>query len=123
MRDFYVYLVNAQDHIVGREAVTAASVADAIRIGFDALRHWNMGAPTRRAASIEIWSGPKRVFSGRPEHAGLRGIGNPDLWRCRAEEARVLADRMTDPTAKRVLAMIAEGYEQMAGRADKLAPA
>ena len=40
-----------------------------------------------------------------------------DIWRGRAEEARALADQMTDPKAKATMFQIAEGYDTMAEHA------
>lgn len=122
MPDFYVHFLTPDDHIAGREAICAASAADAIRIGFDALQHWNTAAPTRRALAVEIWCGATRVFSGRPVDAALpsiRAIHDPEHWRQRAEEAGMVAEKLTDATAKRTMRNISEGYEAMAERAEK----
>ena len=42
---------------------------------------------------------------------------DPDQWRKRADEARKLADGLTDPEAKHVMMTIAEMYETLARRA------
>jgi hypothetical protein len=44
-------------------------------------------------------------------------IGHPQYWRHRAEEARTLADELTDPEAKRKMLKIAEDYEKLSIRA------
>jgi hypothetical protein len=44
-------------------------------------------------------------------------ISDPQYWRRRAEEARTLADELTDPEAKRKMLKIAETYEQLSVRA------
>jgi hypothetical protein len=43
-------------------------------------------------------------------------IHEPKHWRDRAEEARVHAEQMTDPEAKRMMLEIANGYERLAER-------
>jgi hypothetical protein len=40
----------------------------------------------------------------------------PAYWRTRAQEARTLADQMTDPEAKRTLLNIAVKYDMLAQR-------
>ena len=44
-------------------------------------------------------------------------INDPQYWRRRAEEARTLADELTDPDAKRKMLNIAKDYETLAIRA------
>jgi hypothetical protein len=46
-----------------------------------------------------------------------RLIDNPEHWRARAEEARVLAEQIDDPGAKQTMLRIAESYERLAERA------
>ena len=43
------------------------------------------------------------------------------FWRQRAEEARVLAQTMTLPVARRELQHIAAAYERLADRAERIA--
>ena len=40
-------------------------------------------------------------------------------WSERAEEARVQAEQMNDPEAKRMMLAIVAGYEQLAARVEK----
>jgi len=44
-------------------------------------------------------------------------VSDPQRWRRRAEEARTLADELTDPDAKCKMLKIAEDYETLAIRA------
>jgi len=45
-------------------------------------------------------------------------ISDPGYWRRRAEEARTLADKLTDAQAKRKMLTIAEDYETLAIRTE-----
>ena len=44
--------------------------------------------------------------------------GTAKHWDDRAEEARVVAEGMTDPEAKRAMLIVAENYEKIARRAE-----
>ena len=52
---------------------------------------------------------------GGPMHTSL--IYEPQHWRERAEEARTLAEEMTDPEARQKMLVIAGEYEELARRA------
>jgi hypothetical protein len=45
-------------------------------------------------------------------------LTNPQHWRDRAKEIRVLAERSTDPETKRMLQNIVADYELLARRAE-----
>ena len=45
---------------------------------------------------------------------------DPEHWRKRAEEARELAHKMTDPVGKSAMLEIAENYEQLAEQAEAI---
>jgi hypothetical protein len=44
-------------------------------------------------------------------------LNNPAHWHLRAEEARLLADKLIDPVAKATILKMAEEYEKLAARA------
>jgi hypothetical protein len=46
-------------------------------------------------------------------------FNDPEHWRRRAEESRVLAEQMNDEKAKKIMLGIAEDYEKLAVRAAK----
>ena len=46
-------------------------------------------------------------------------INDPKHWRYRAEEARALAEKLTDPEAKQLMLKVAADYEQLAKRAEE----
>ena len=48
-------------------------------------------------------------------------INDPEHWRSRAEEARTLADQMSDDVSRRMMLKIADDYETLAKRAEERA--
>jgi hypothetical protein len=48
-------------------------------------------------------------------------FGTPEHWQNRANEARMMAEKITDPEAKRAMLDVAEGYEKLAQRAEAAA--
>jgi hypothetical protein len=48
-------------------------------------------------------------------------LDNPDHWRERAEEARSVAEQLTDPVARAMMSRIAEDYERLAEHAQRRA--
>jgi hypothetical protein len=46
-------------------------------------------------------------------------INDPKHWRGRAEEARVHAEEISDPEARKTMLQIAEDYEKLAKRAEQ----
>ena len=44
-------------------------------------------------------------------------LSNPDHWRNRAEQTRVMANGIDDPVAKQMMLKIADDYEKLAVRA------
>ena len=44
-------------------------------------------------------------------------LNDPEHWRRRAEEARVLAEQVTNETAKKMMLKIADDYDKLAVRA------
>ena len=45
-------------------------------------------------------------------------INDPEHWQLRAEEARAIAEEMTDPEARRQMLQVADSYEEIARRAE-----
>jgi hypothetical protein len=45
-------------------------------------------------------------------------LNDPEHWRSRAEQARTLAEQMDDPEAARLMVGIADGYDELAKRAE-----
>ena len=48
-------------------------------------------------------------------------LDNPKHWRERAEEARSIAEQLSDPDAKRMMLRIADDYERLAQHAERRA--
>jgi hypothetical protein len=48
-------------------------------------------------------------------------VNDPKHWRMRAEEARALADKMSDQLSKEMMLGIAEDYDRLAERAEERA--
>ena len=48
-------------------------------------------------------------------------VDDPAHWRGRAEEARPLADEMSDEVSRQMMLQIAEGYERLAKHAEERA--
>ena len=46
-------------------------------------------------------------------------LDDPEHWRSRAEEARSVAEQLSDPEAKRTMLRIAAEYELLAERAER----
>lgn len=46
-------------------------------------------------------------------------VNNPDHWRNRAEEVRLLAEDMKDDVSKQTMLRIADDYERLALRAEQ----
>jgi hypothetical protein len=66
MQYLNVCFLDSENRRIAGEAIWASSVVEAIRIA-SARQRWNTAAQVRRAAGIEIWSGAKRIFSGKPD--------------------------------------------------------
>ena len=54
----------------------------------------------------------------RPEERDEDGLRSAAFWRMKAEEARALAESMSDPEATATIVSIAAMYESMANRTD-----
>jgi hypothetical protein len=67
-----------------------------------------------RHGPIQFGSIPRRIGEAAVPYSIWN---NPDLWRQRAQEARTLAELMTDPGAKENMLKVAVAYEEMAGQA------
>jgi len=48
-------------------------------------------------------------------------LNDPEHWRGRAEEARSIADQLTEPESKRTMLRIAGDYERLAEHAERRA--
>ena len=49
----------------------------------------------------------------------IRLCNDPRYWIERAEKARLVAEKMTDPVLKQMMLDVAAGYERLAMRAEK----
>lgn len=66
MRDFHIFLMDPNDHIITREVIVAGGLGEAVSVGFDRfLQH--KGTGLQSAVRIEIWSGTERLFVGHRE--------------------------------------------------------
>jgi hypothetical protein len=48
-------------------------------------------------------------------------LDDPEHWRSRAEEARTIAEQLSDPESKRTMLRIADDYERLAEHAKQRA--
>lgn len=55
----------------------------------------------------------------RPSELTRDPLNDPEHWRDRAEEARLRAEQLGDPEARRMMLEIAAGYERIAERAEQ----
>jgi len=68
----------------------------------------------------EILGRPSRLLVLRKERAMPKGLlDNPEYWRARAEETRVVAESMQDEESREMMLRIASDYEHMAERAEE----
>src|SRR6266480_1223289 len=75
-------------------------------------------APAHRYATVQ--TSKEARLHRRREYAMLAvPINDPKHWRDRAEEARTVADQLTDADSKRRMLRIAEDYETLAKRAEQ----
>jgi hypothetical protein len=73
-----------------------------------------------------VWAAAKPEAAGELTPTAIRGaempasfINDPAHWRQRAEEARTIAEQMSDPNSKDAMLRIAKDYERLAERAEE----
>jgi hypothetical protein len=80
-------------------------------------RLWEMGDIVDL---LEAWEAKRALGGGRLTGPVVpHSFNDPKHWRQRAEEARVHAEQMKDPVAKRMMLQIVEDYEKLAKRAEE----
>jgi len=73
---------------------------------------------------LETWEAAHQRHEWPPEVGSLvpaSVVNDPKHWRMRAEEARALADKMSDELSKKMMLGIAEDYDRLAERAEERA--
>ena len=80
------------------------------------------GIPPLRLEAVPPWTDGLIFLRPTEKVDAMHGIkkphfNDPKRWRRRAEEARVLAEKMNDETSKKILLRIADDYIELAVRA------
>jgi hypothetical protein len=110
MREFQVYLLDIDDHIIMRKDLAVESLESATILGFEAMRQHNSGTLVNRAVAIEIWSGTHRLFAGDPDLVAPP-VSTAAEFRAKGVKLRELAAQTADRRVAEVLSQLARDYE------------
>jgi predicted DNA-binding ribbon-helix-helix protein len=100
---------NSFKEIAEERGMTLAAMIGAIDGG---RKHANLSSAIRLFV-LDVY---RDQLASWGRHWAMSKVSDPQHWRRRAEEARTLADELTDPEAKRKMLKIAEDYKTLSIR-------
>src|SRR5215471_4443927 len=81
------------------------------------LQGWHF--PTRQNLVASWGISPAPQLRTRSQLLSPRDIRDPGHWRSNAEEMRVVAEDMDDTETRRIINLLADGWDKMADRAER----